>query len=98
MIHSTDDTPHTPWMNHIQRAMDDAGATVILASLSADGGMMLQTRSTRPQDLVAAARSLLEQARDRIHEQGFGARSPAAALARPIARALMHLPNPDDDQ
>ena len=57
------------WRSHLEAALTTPGETVILATLNEQRDMAMQAATTRPQDLVDAARSLLEQAMERIQDE-----------------------------
>jgi hypothetical protein len=50
------------WRKHLDTGLAQPDDTLVLATLDAKGGMMMQVRGTRPRDLMDLARSLLEQA------------------------------------
>ena len=77
------------WRTHLDKALESPGETIILASLDGKGGMVLQVGGTRPQDLVDVARSLLEQARDQLEQNGD--------LAERVEQAIESLPSPLDE-
>lgn len=56
------------WRHHLETALARPGEKIILASLSDGHSMVMQVGTTRPIDLVHAARSLLEQALDAIDD------------------------------
>lgn len=55
---------------HLARAMTNEDWTVILVTVDGKAGLVSQTRCFRTADLIAAARCLLEQARDRLDDEG----------------------------
>jgi len=57
------------WRSHLEAALGRPGETIILASLDGKGSMVMQAGTTRPMDFVHAARSLLEQAMERIQDE-----------------------------
>lgn len=92
------------WRAHLDRAIAAPGSTIVLATLDADRSMVLQTATTRPQDLVDVARALLQQALDRINDEidaamaaGLPAEPGRDDLAMAVEDAITLLPDPHED-
>jgi hypothetical protein len=101
---STPPTNAEMWRSHLDGALGRPGETIILATLDAERGMSMQTATVRPQDLVDAARSLIDQAIDLTqkeldaedgNDQGDDPREEQIALWQ---EALDLLPDPNEDQ
>lgn len=83
------------WRSHLEAALAKPGETVILASLDDKRGMVMQAATVRPQDLVDAARSLLEQAKDRLEDDQID--DEHADMLERLNAALDELPDPNAD-
>lgn len=59
------------WRQHLEAAIAKPDQTIILASLDDKRGMVMQAATTRPQDLLDAARSLIDQAKERLEDEVF---------------------------
>lgn len=91
------------WRQHLDAALARPGETIILASLDDKGGMVMQAGTTRPLDFIHAARSLLEQAMERIQEELAAedgddqGDDPREQLVSTIDEILGMLPDPHAD-
>lgn len=74
----------------------EPGDTLIVARVTADGGMIVSVAGTRPFDMVDVARSLLDQACDRADEQ-MGRDWSYAANASAILQAGYEDEESDDE-
>lgn len=92
------------WRSHLEAALAKPGETIILASLDDKRSMVMQAATTRPQDLVDAARSLLEQAMDRMQEElaaedgDSQGDDPREQLVSTLDEVLGLLPDPHHDE
>jgi hypothetical protein len=84
------------WTQHLATALGAGDDTLILASLSADGGMVRQSRIRRPRDLVALAQSLLDEARDLLDVEEISDEDDT--LLGQVQDALHALPDPLADE
>lgn len=83
--------------DHIRQALANPDATVLVASLDAQGGMVRQLRTTRITDLVDLAQSLLSEARD--HWEGLDELTPEQeTMLDNVSDALFSLPDPLEDK
>jgi hypothetical protein len=84
------------WHKHLDSALGSPDPTVILASVGADRSMCIQVIGTRPQDMLDVARSLIEQAKDRLEE---ASEDEQGDLVETLEEVLELLPDPlaDDD-
>ena len=90
------------WRQHLEAAIAKPGQTIILASLDDKRGMVMQAATTRPEDLVAVARSLLEQAMERIQDELFDLDDDAIdardGVVMLLDEVLGMLPDPNADE
>jgi hypothetical protein len=91
------------WRSHLEAALAKPGETVILASLDDKRGMVMQAATVRPQDLIDAARSLLEQAMERIQDELSAedgddqGDDPREQMVSTLDEVLGMLPDPNAD-
>jgi len=93
------------WRQHLEAAIAKPDQTIILASLDDKRGMVMQAATTRPQDLVDAARSLLEQAMERIQDElaaedngGSQGDDPREEMVSLLDEVMMMLTDPNADE
>ena len=90
------------WRQHLEAAIAMPDQTIILASLDDKRGMVMQAATTRPQDLVAAARSLLEQAMELLEDEVFAIDDEAIdardGVVMLLDEVLGMLPDPNADE
>lgn len=77
---------------HLIRSWANPDHTLILISVDGIGGRLCQTRSERVTDLVIAAQSLLNEAKDRLDEKATGRKE--RVLWNQVISALTFLPDP----
>ena len=92
------------WRQHLEAAIAKPDQTIILASLDDKRGMVMQAATTRPQDLVDAARSLIDQAKERLEDEVFAEDGDDEAvearddLVTLLDDVLAMLPDPNADE
>jgi hypothetical protein len=91
------------WRSHLEAALTTPGETVILASLNEQRDMVMQAATTRPRDLIDAARSLLEQAMERIQDELMAedgdsqGDDPREQMVSTLDEVISMLPDPHAD-